>query len=60
MLRKYFLITDDFLRIMKTIFLGITKKILLLLEYLTKESVNKDIDKTSTNLDNEYINGIKE
>ena len=32
---------------------------MLLLEYLTKLSVKKDIDKTSNSLDNEYISGIK-
>ena len=44
----------------KAKFLGIKNILELDLEYLTKLSVNIDIDKTSINLENEYIRGIKE
>ena len=48
----------DLFKIKKTNFLGISKILELLLEYLTKISVNSEIEKTSKNLDNEYINGM--
>ena len=44
---------EDFFRTKKTNFLGNKKILKLLLEYLTKESVNIEINKTSNNLDNE-------
>ena len=36
---------ENFFKIMKTHFLGINNRLKLLLEYLTKMSVNRDIDK---------------
>ena len=59
MFRINFLINIDFFKIYKTHILGKKKILALLLEYLTKKSVNKDIDNTSTTLEIEYINGIK-
>ena len=58
--RINFLIIVDFCRIKKTNNLGIRKILKLLREYLTKMSVNREIDKTSTTLESEYINGIIE
>jgi len=51
---------ENFFKIMKTHFLGINNRLKLLLEYLTKMSVNRDIDKISSTLESEYINGIIE
>tara|TARA_B100000579_G_C22388140_1_gene646036 strand:+ start:454 stop:624 length:171 start_codon:yes stop_codon:yes gene_type:complete len=50
----------DFFKTKKINFLGNKKILTLLLEYLTKLSVKKEINKTSTNLNNEYIIGIRE
>ena len=57
-LRIYFLIIDDLFKIKKINLRGCRNTLILLLEYLTKQSVNIDIDNTSTNLDIEYINGV--
>ena len=44
---------EEFFKIKNIIFLGKKKILILLVEYLTKVSVNNDIVKTSINLDNE-------
>ena len=59
-LRITFLVKEDCFKIKITNLLGSSKILKLLLEYLTKLSVKKEIDKISTNLVNEYINGIIE
>ena len=56
----YFLSKVDFFKIKNTSNLGKEKIEILLREYLTKLSVKIDIDKTSKNLEIEYINGIKD
>ncbi len=48
----------DFFKIKKTNDLGMNQILKLLLEYLTRISVIRDIDITSTNLEKEYIKGI--
>ena len=50
----------DFLKSKKINFLAIKKILTLLLEYLTKLSVNIEIMNTSRNLEIEYKKGIKE
>ena len=58
-LRINFLVKEDFFKRKNTNVLGIKKILKLHLEYLTNQSVNKDIERMSNNLDNEYKNGIK-
>ena len=60
MLRKSFLRNEDFFIIKKTKVLGILKISKLLLEYLTKQSVNRATDEISNILNIEYIKGIIE
>ena len=51
---------DDFVRIEKINVLGNLNMLMLLLEYLTKLSVNIEINNTSSSLDKKYKIGIIE